>query len=82
MDYNFTDISTDNESFLLKESECINPCLLKNSKNDLIKALEFLKSEDKFLYIHGFLGTGKRQFIKYLCEYLSEEVITLEYYCK
>ena len=44
--------------------------------------MDFLASEDKFLHIHGFLGTGKRQFVNYLCDYLEKEVIKLEYYCK
>ena len=34
------------------------------------------------LYVHGFLGTGKRQFINYLSELFSKDVIKLEYYCK
>ena len=39
-------------------------------------------SKEKFLYIHGFMGTGKRQFINYICEFLDKDVIKLEYYCK
>ncbi len=76
------DTYTENKEFNFIESEKIDNCLLKNSKNDVIKAIDCLNSEDNFLYIHGFLGTGKRQFVNYLCEYLSNDVITLEYFCK
>lgn len=80
MNYKFTEIEFEN--FSLEESESIHPCLLKNNNNEFVKALEFLKSDEKFLYIHGFLGTGKRQFVNYVCEYLAEDVIKLEYFCK
>jgi hypothetical protein len=48
----------------------------------MVKAIDFIDSEEKFLYVHGFLGTGKRQFINYLSEFLNPDVIKLEYYCK
>ena len=82
MSFTYTDISTNSNDFELKESEVINSCLLKNNQNDIKKAIEFLQSEDNFLYIHGFLGTGKRQFVNYVCEYLSKDVLKLEYFCK
>ena len=82
MEYKFLDNSTDTSEITLKESPVIHPCLLENNKNDIIKSLDFLASEEKFLYVHGFLGTGKRQFVNYLCEYLAKDVIKLEYYCK
>ena len=80
MDYNFLDSSVDIDN--LPQSDSINPFLLKNNYAELTKAFEFLNSPDTFLYIHGFLGTGKRQFINYITEFLENEVITLEYYCK
>lgn len=82
MSYKYTDISIDNKNIDLIESDKIHPLLLKNNKNDIVKAIEFLNTDEKFLYVHGFLGTGKRQFIDYLCSYLSSEVVTLEYFCK
>ena len=82
MNYKFSNISVANNNFELKPSEKIHPCLLKNHKNDKMKAIDFLSSDGKFIYIHGFLGTGKRQFVNYLCEYLNDDVIKLEYYCK
>lgn len=66
----------------LPDSDKINSCLLKNNENEIKSALEFLKNDEKFLYIHGFLGTGKRQFINYICEFLENDVIRLEYFCK
>ncbi len=81
MDYKFID-DINTESINLPESDKINHFLLKNNSGDVIKALDFLVSEGKFLYIHGFLGTGKRQFINYISEFLNKEVIKLEYYCK
>ena len=82
MDYEFLDSSIDRENVILPNSDKINPFLLKNNYTDIIKAVDFLASDEKFLYIHGFLGTGKRQFINYLCEFLNKDVIKLEYYCK
>ncbi len=82
MDYKYTNISVEDNNFKLEESDKIHPCLLKNNYNDIKRALEFLNSDNKFLYIHGFLGTGKRQFVNYICEYLSKDVVKLEYYCK
>lgn len=82
MKYKFTDYIVGNKDFELVESEKIHPCLLKNNYNDILKALDFLASDEKLLYIHGFLGTGKRQFVNYVCDFLSHDVIKLEYYCK
>ncbi|MCQ2754022.1 MAG: hypothetical protein MJ231_03125, partial [bacterium] len=82
MEYEFLDKSIDKEHILLPNSEKINPYLLKNNEVEIIKALDFIASEDKFLHVHGFIGTGKRQFIDYVTEFLSKEVIKLEYYCK
>ena len=80
MKYVFSEVDIGN--FSLAESDCIHPCLLKNNSNDILKALVFLNSEEKFLYIHGFLGTGKRQYVNYICNYLAKDVIKLEYFCK
>ncbi len=82
MDYNFLNISFDTENVNLPESGCINKFLLKNNYAEIVKAVEFLSSEENMLYVHGFLGTGKRQFINYLSELFSKDVIKLEYYCK
>lgn len=82
MEYDFLVSSIDKESPVLPQSDKINPTLLKNNQSEIIKALDFLASEQKFLHIHGFLGTGKRQFINYVTEFLNNEVIKLEYYCK
>ncbi len=82
MDYNFLDSAVDVENINLQESVNINKFLLKNNYAEIVKALEFLTSGDTFLYIHGFLGTGKRQYINYVSEFFNKEVIKLEYYCK
>ncbi len=66
----------------LQPSGSMNPFLLKNNYAEITKAVDFLGSNDVFLYIHGFLGTGKRQFINYISEFLNDDVIKLEYYCK
>ena len=34
------------------------------------------------MHVHGFMGTGKRQYINYINEFISNDVIKLEYYCK
>ena len=82
MKYDFLDNVIEKDNIILPESDKINPFILKNSNSELIKALDFFATEEKFLYLHGFLGTGKRQFINYICEFLNKEVIKLEYYCK
>ena len=82
MDYNFFNNSITVDSLILPSSDKINPVLLKNHEQELIKAIDFIASDEKFLYIHGFMGTGKRQFINYISEFVSPDVIKLEYYCK
>lgn len=82
MDYKFLDSSVDIEDIVLPESDKIHPILRKNNYADIIKAIEFLANDELFLYVHGFLGTGKRQFINYISEFLNKDVIKLEYYCK
>lgn len=82
MNYEYISNDIDRENLKLPESDVIDSCLLKNNNSEIIKAIDFFVSEEKFLYIHGFIGTGKRQFVKYLCEFLNEDVIKLEYYCR
>lgn len=82
MDYEFLNSSLDKDNIILPNSDKINPFLLKNNYADIFKAIDFINSDEKFLYIHGFMGTGKRQFINYITEFLSKDVIKLEYYCK
>lgn len=81
MEYKFLDnIDTDDVNFF--SSTKIDRFLLKNHYADTTKAFDFLKSDGKLLYIHGFLGTGKRQFINFVTDFLHKDVIKLEYYCK
>ena len=82
MDYKYLDSSINIENVNLQESPCINKFLLRNNYAEVIKAIDFFNINGKFLYVHGFLGTGKRQFVNYIAEYLSQDVIKLEYYCK
>ncbi|MBQ4114875.1 hypothetical protein IJD34_05680, partial [bacterium] len=82
MKYKFANSLIEHEDFILPESDKINSFLLKNNQNEILKAIEFLKTDEKFMYIHGFMGTGKRQFINYTCDFLNNDVIKLEYYCK
>ena len=82
MDYKFLDSVVDIDKISLPESDKINPFLLKNNYADIIKGIDFINSDDVLLYVHGFLGTGKRQYINYISEFLSKDVIKLEYYCK
>ena len=82
MNYEFIDNSIEKDNVILPNSDKINPFLLRNNYADLLKAIDFIASEEKFLYLHGFMGTGKRQFVNYICEFLAKDVIKLEYYCK
>lgn len=82
MAYQFLNNSIDINDVVLPNSDKIHPLLLKNDDADIKKALAFLATDEKFLYVHGFLGTGKRQFINYVADFLQKDVIKLEYYCK
>ena len=82
MDYEFLNSSINREKIILPDSDKINSFLLRNNYAEILKAVDFLDSKEKFLYLHGFLGTGKRQFINYVTDFLSNDVIKLEYYCK
>lgn len=82
MIYQFLNNSIDINDVVLPNSDKIHPLLLKNDDADIKKALAFLATDEKFLYVHGFLGTGKRQFINYVADFLQKDVIKLEYYCK
>ena len=82
MQYNYLNEKINMENVVLPDSSRINHYLLKNNNAEIIKALNFLADESKFLYIHGFLGTGKRQFINYISDFFGKEVIKLRYICK
>ena len=82
MEYSFLENSVESDNIILPESDKINPMLLKNNNSEIVKIIDFLSSEEQFLYVHGFLGTGKRQIINYASEFLNKDVIKLEYYCK
>ena len=82
MNYHYLDKNIEKDNLILPKSDKINPFLLKNNNSELLKAIDFIDSDEKFLYIHGFMGTGKRQFINYLTEFTDKETIILEYYCK
>lgn len=82
MSYTFLNNTIDIEDINLPNSDKINPYLLRSNYAEIIKAIDFLNGDGKFLYIHGFLGTGKRQFINYITDFLAQDVIKLEYYAK
>ncbi len=82
MNYSFLDNLINKDKLILPESDKINHFLLKNNTEEIKQAIDFIASNEKFLYIHGFMGTGKRQFINYVTDFLHKDVILLEYYCK
>lgn len=82
MDYKFLDSDTRITDIISNKSDKIDKFLLKHLSDETEKVLNFFNTEDKLLYIHGFLGTGKRQFINYISEFINKDVIKLEYYCK
>ena len=82
MNYQFLNKNLNTNDLVLPNSANIDSFLIKNNKKEILKALNFVNSENKFLYLHGFLGTGKRQFINYIKEFIDKNVIKLEYYCK
>ena len=72
MTYQFLNNSIDINDVVLPNSDKIHPLLLKNDDADIKKALAFLATDEKFLHVHGFLGTGKRQFINYVADFVCE----------
>ena len=82
MDYKFLSSKIDADNINLQENNCINKFVFQNNYAEILKAVEFLKSEDVLLYVHGFLGTGKRQFVNYIQTLMDKDVVKLEYYCK
>ena len=72
MDYEFLNGSIERDNIILPNSDKINPFLLKNNQSEIIKGVDFLASKEKFLYVHGFMGTGKRQYINYISEFLDK----------
>jgi len=82
MEYKFLDNSVDKDNIFLPESDKINSFLKKSNYAEIIKGIDFIASEDTVLYVHGFLGTGKRQYINYISEFLSKDTVKLEYFCK
>lgn len=82
MNYHYLDSTISKEELILPKSDKINPFLLKNNNSEILKAIDFIDSNEKFLYVHGFMGTGKRQFINYITNFIDRDVIVLEYYCK
>lgn len=82
MNYEFISNDIERDNIKLPESDKIDSCLLKNNYTEIVKAIDFFTSDEKFLYVHGFIGTGKRQFVKYICEFFNSDVIKLEYYCR
>lgn len=82
MNYEFLSSTIDKTNIILPNSDKINPFLLRNNYADIIKGVDFISSQEKFLYVHGFMGTGKRQYVNYICEFINKDVIKLEYYCK
>ena len=81
MDYNFLD-NINIEELSLSATLKIDKILFKNNYAEIVKALDFFATEGKLLYVHGFLGTGKRQFINYVTDFCNKDVIKLEYHCK
>ena len=82
MEYQFLNSAVDVEDIKLPDSDKMHPLLLKSSYAEIIKAIDFVSGDGSFMYVHGFLGTGKRQFINYLADFFSPDVVKLEYYAK
>lgn len=82
MEYEFLNSSIERENLILPNSDKINQFLLRNNREEIIKAIDFFSTNEKFLYVYGFLGAGKRQFLSYVQEFLNDDVILLEYFCK
>lgn len=82
MKYHYLNSSIDTDNIVLPPSDKINTSLQKNNYAEIVKGINFLASDDVLLHVHGFMGTGKRQFINYISEFADTDVIKLEYYCR
>ena len=71
MEYNYLNHSLDLTEESLPESSKINIFLQKNHLVDIKKALEFLGSESKFLYIHGFYLLADDESVDEMCKGLG-----------
>ena len=82
MEYKFLSDIANTKEFYLPNSSKINQFILKSNNSEILKSIDFFSTEEKTLYIHGFTGTGKRQIINYILDFLESDVIKLQYYCK
>ena len=49
MNYHYLDSTIEKDELILPRSDKINPFLLKNNGPEILKAIDFIDSEEKFL---------------------------------
>lgn len=81
MKYNFLNIFLDPKDLFEQAKSDINPFLLLNNTTKIEKIYEFYKSNSSFLYVSGFIGTGKAKIVDYSLGFLSTEAIVLKFNC-
>lgn len=81
MQYEFLNIFLEEKELLNQTQNNINPFLLENSSSQIQKIYNFFKSDVNFLFIDGYLGSGKAEVVDYTTSFLSDEAIVLKYNC-
>lgn len=77
----FVDINFDKKNIAKNEDNTINPFLLENSLKQAEEIYDFLSDSEKLLLVNGFKGTGKNALCSYVCKFLNNDVLKLNYKC-
>lgn len=75
---NFIDSAIDIKNIIKQEADK-KTCLYENNFKQIDEIVEFLTGKEKFLFVNGFLGTGKGEILDKVFSYLNQNTITLDY---
>ena len=78
---NFLSINSNYNDFLSRPSSDIDKYLLENNNRVLSKLYGFLQKSESLLVLTGFQGTGKKQLINHLLNYVDKDVESFKFYC-
>lgn len=81
MEYKFLNPEIEKKDLYTQTSHPIEDLLLQNNKDQIERLFEFFEGSENFLFVNGFLGTGKYEVVDYSTSFLSEDTIVLSYNC-